>query len=34
MSWADDVRKLDIRTNADTPEQVASAIALALKASV
>ena len=27
MSWADDVRKLDIRTNADTPEQVASAIA-------
>src|SRR6516162_3127930 len=27
MSWADKVRKLDIRTNADTPEQVASAIA-------
>ena len=27
MSWADDVRKLDTRTNADTPEQVASAIA-------
>jgi pyruvate,orthophosphate dikinase len=27
MSWADKVRKLDIRTNADTPEQVASAVA-------
>jgi pyruvate, orthophosphate dikinase len=27
LSWADKVRKLDIRTNADTPEQVATAIA-------
>jgi pyruvate,orthophosphate dikinase len=31
MSWADKVRKLDIRTNADTPEQVASAIAFGAK---
>ena len=27
LSWADKFRKLDIRTNADTPEQVATAIA-------
>jgi pyruvate,orthophosphate dikinase len=27
MSWADKVRRLEIRTNADTPEQVASAVA-------
>ncbi|MBV8223915.1 MAG: pyruvate, phosphate dikinase [Verrucomicrobia bacterium] len=31
MSWADKVRKLDIRTNADTPEQVATAIAFGAK---
>jgi len=27
MSWADEFRKLGIRTNADTPEQVANAVA-------
>jgi pyruvate, orthophosphate dikinase len=27
MGWADKLRKLDVRTNADTPEQVATAIA-------
>ncbi len=27
MSWADEVRTLDIRTNADTPQQVVNAIA-------
>jgi pyruvate,orthophosphate dikinase len=27
MNWADKLRKLDVRTNADTPEQVATAIA-------
>src|SRR5258708_40110983 len=27
MNWADKFRKLDVRTNADTPEQVATAIA-------
>src|SRR5438105_227343 len=27
MSWVDRARKLDVRTNADTPEQVANAIA-------
>ena len=31
LSWADKVRKLDIRTNADTPEQVATAIAFGAK---
>src|SRR5260221_7166801 len=27
MSWADRARKLDVRTNADSPDQVATAIA-------
>jgi pyruvate,orthophosphate dikinase len=31
LSWADKVRKLDIRTNADTPDQVATAIAFGAK---
>ena len=31
MSWADKLRKLDVRTNADTPEQVATAIAFGAK---
>jgi pyruvate,orthophosphate dikinase len=31
LSWADKIRKLDIRTNADTPEQVATAIAFGAK---
>jgi pyruvate,orthophosphate dikinase len=31
LSWADKVRKLDIRTNADTPEQVVTAIAFGAK---
>src|SRR6516165_322411 len=31
MSWADKVRKLDVRTNADTPEQVATAMAFGAK---
>src|SRR5262249_3492594 len=31
LSWADKVRKLDIRTNADTPDQVATAIACGAK---
>jgi pyruvate,orthophosphate dikinase len=31
LSWADKVRKLDVRTNADTPDQVATAIAFGAK---
>jgi pyruvate, orthophosphate dikinase len=31
LGWADKVRKLDIRTNADSPEQVATAIAFGAK---
>jgi pyruvate,orthophosphate dikinase len=31
MSWADKVSRLDVRTNADTPEQVATAIAFGAK---
>jgi pyruvate, orthophosphate dikinase len=31
LGWADKVRKLDVRTNADTPEQVATAIAFGAK---
>ena len=31
LGWADKIRKLDIRTNADTPEQVATAIAFGAK---
>src|ERR1700741_1207630 len=31
MGWADKLRKLDVRTNADTPEQVATAIAFGAK---
>jgi pyruvate, orthophosphate dikinase len=31
MSWADKVRKLDVRTNADTPDQVATAMAFGAK---
>ncbi|MBV8815851.1 MAG: pyruvate, phosphate dikinase [Verrucomicrobia bacterium] len=31
MSWADKLRKLDLRTNADTPEQAATAIAFGAK---
>jgi pyruvate, orthophosphate dikinase len=31
MSWADKLRKLDVRTNADNPEQVATAIAFGAK---
>jgi pyruvate,orthophosphate dikinase len=31
LSWADKVRKLEIRTNADTPEQVATALAFGAK---
>src|SRR3984893_4290297 len=31
MSWADKARKLDVRTNADTPEQVRTAIAFGAK---
>ncbi|MDR2735248.1 MAG: pyruvate, phosphate dikinase [Puniceicoccales bacterium] len=31
MNWADQYRKLDIRTNADTPEQAAMAVALGAK---
>jgi pyruvate,orthophosphate dikinase len=31
LSWADKVRTLDIRTNADSPEQVATAIAFGAK---
>jgi pyruvate,orthophosphate dikinase len=31
MSWADKVRKLDVRTNADAPDQVATAIAFGAK---
>jgi len=31
LGWADKVRKLDIRTNADTPDQVATAIAFGAK---
>jgi pyruvate, orthophosphate dikinase len=31
LGWADRVRKLDIRTNADTPDQVATAIAFGAK---
>jgi pyruvate, orthophosphate dikinase len=31
LGWADNVRKLDIRANADTPEQVATAIAFGAK---
>jgi pyruvate, orthophosphate dikinase len=31
MSWADKARQLDIRTNADTPEQVATAIGFGAK---
>ncbi|MBV8227823.1 MAG: pyruvate, phosphate dikinase, partial [Verrucomicrobia bacterium] len=31
LGWADRVRKLDIRTNADTPDQVATAVAFGAK---
>jgi pyruvate, orthophosphate dikinase len=31
LGWADKVRKLDIRTNADTPDQVATAVAFGAK---
>jgi pyruvate, orthophosphate dikinase len=31
MSWADKVRKLDVRTNADTPDQVVTAMAFGAK---
>ena len=31
MGWADKARKLDVRTNADSPEQVATAIAFGAK---
>jgi pyruvate, orthophosphate dikinase len=31
MSWADKARRLDVRTNADSPEQVATAIAFGAK---
>ncbi len=31
MGWADKARRLDVRTNADTPEQVATAIAFGAK---
>ncbi|MBV8174075.1 MAG: pyruvate, phosphate dikinase [Verrucomicrobia bacterium] len=31
LGWADKIRKLDIRTNADSPEQVATAIAFGAK---
>ncbi|HYY27683.1 MAG TPA: pyruvate, phosphate dikinase [Chthoniobacterales bacterium] len=31
LGWADKVRKLDVRTNADTPDQVATAIAFGAK---
>ena len=31
MSWADKTRKLDVRTNADSPDQVATAIAFGAK---
>ena len=31
MTWADKVSRLDVRTNADTPEQVAAAIAFGAK---
>ena len=31
LSWADKVRKLDVRTNADSPDQVATAIAFGAK---
>jgi pyruvate, orthophosphate dikinase len=31
MGWADKLRELDVRTNADTPEQVATAIAFGAK---
>src|SRR5260370_24258343 len=31
MSWADRARKLDVRTNADSPDQVATAIAFGAK---
>ncbi|HKM58632.1 MAG TPA: pyruvate, phosphate dikinase [Chthoniobacterales bacterium] len=31
LGWADKIRKLDIRTNADTPEQVVTAIAFGAK---
>jgi pyruvate,orthophosphate dikinase len=31
MSWADKARKLDVRTNADSPDQVATAIAFGAK---
>src|ERR1700756_6036734 len=31
MSWADKVRRLDVRTNADSPHQVATAIAFGAK---
>jgi pyruvate, orthophosphate dikinase len=31
MGWADKTRKLDVRTNADSPEQVATAIAFGAK---
>jgi pyruvate,orthophosphate dikinase len=31
LGWADKIRKLDIRTNADTPEQVTTAIAFGAK---
>ncbi|MBV9392179.1 MAG: pyruvate, phosphate dikinase [Verrucomicrobia bacterium] len=31
MGWADKARKLDVRTNADTPEQVATALAFGAK---
>ena len=31
LGWADKVRRLDIRTNADSPEQVATAVAFGAK---
>src|SRR5246500_533861 len=31
LGWADKIRELDVRTNADTPEQVATAIAFGAK---
>ena len=31
LGWADKVRKLDVRTNADTPEQAATAVAFGAK---
>ena len=34
MSWVDRARRLDVRTNADTPEQVRNAIAFGAQGSV